>query len=124
MFQALHNPLSKYYEDVLGVKGASGESAPRPVKLYSSVGAKTPQTSSQPPAGHRQCGGQHQRGGPRDGDSAEVAVSAPRPLKLRRSDPPLPPAQAAAGAIAAAGAGAAAPSKAAGKGARWLTCGK
>ena len=31
--QALHNLLSMYYEDVLGVKGASGVLAPRPLKL-------------------------------------------------------------------------------------------
>ena len=31
--QALHNLLSTYYQDVLGVKGASGVSAPRPLKL-------------------------------------------------------------------------------------------
>ena len=35
-----------------------------------------------------------------------VAVSAPRPLKLHGSNPPLPPAQAAASGAAAAGAGA------------------
>ena len=79
-FQALHNLPSTYYEDLLGVKGANGESAPRPFKLRRSVGAKTRQTSSR-------C--RHQN------------------LKLRRSDPPLPPAQAApspaAGGAAAAG---------------------
>ena len=42
--QALHNLLSKYYEDVLGVKGASGVSARRPRKLRRSFGAKTPRT--------------------------------------------------------------------------------
>ena len=46
-FQALHNLLSTYYEDVLDVKGASGESVPRPLKLRRRVSAKTPQTSSQ-----------------------------------------------------------------------------
>ena len=42
--------LSTYYDDVLGVKGASGESAPSPLKLHCSVCAKTPQTSSQRPS--------------------------------------------------------------------------
>ena len=97
-------------------------SAPRPLKVEGSnfVAAilrcplhKRP-LRRRPPAGHSR------RGAPSDGDPgpAEVAVSAPISLKLRRTDPPLPPAQ------AAAGAGAAAPSNAAGEGARGRTCGK
>ena len=35
--QALHSLLSMYYEDVLGVKEASGVSDPRPLKLRRSV---------------------------------------------------------------------------------------
>ena len=73
--QALHNLLSTSYEDVLGVKGASGVSGPRPLKLRRSVGAKTPQTSSQrssvAPCAGGPCAVGSRRGGPRDGDPAE-----------------------------------------------------
>ena len=64
---ALHNLLSTFHEDVLVVKGASGESAPRLLKLRRSVGAKTPQTSYQR-SSVAPC-----TSGPRDGDPAEGA---------------------------------------------------
>ena len=69
--QDLHNLLSTYYEDVLGVKGASGVSAPRPLKLRRSNPPllPAPADAGSGPAGPP--GGRPRRGGPRDSDPAE-----------------------------------------------------
>ena len=67
------------------------ECLPRPLKLRRSVCAKTPQTFVAAilrcPCSGSPCACGRRRGGPRDGDPAEVAVSVPRPLNRRRSNP-------------------------------------
>ena len=75
--QALHNLLSTYYQDVLGVKGASGVSAPRPLKLRCSdpplphgPAAPLPQERRLPRVG-------------RDGNLAEGGQRDPRAHRLQ-----------------------------------------